>query len=116
MMLNECPLCPPIEEITLRHFEDPDGQFFIMDCKTCGVPMAVLAHHAKRAYPRTHFEMERALEVVADGRLGPGRYYIDTEMRSIPGHLHWHARPIPVAGEVIVPDKHTRIDPVLGGL
>jgi len=37
--------------------------------------------------------MEYALTCVADEKYGPGNYYIDKVQRSIPDHLHWHARP-----------------------
>jgi hypothetical protein len=38
--------------------------------------------------------MEYALTCVGDEKYGSGNYYIDKKQRSIPDHLHWHARPI----------------------
>jgi len=55
--------------------------------------------------------MELALKSVADDKFGRDGYYIDKKQRSIPDHLHWHARPIDwISRDIYLADQQD-VDP-----
>ena len=87
-----CELCKLHTIIHL--YEDHDPRWIILDCMSCVVPMVVWrASHTMSVSTKDYNEMEYALINVADEKYGVGNYYIDKVQRSIPDHLHWHARP-----------------------
>jgi len=92
-MNHKCGLCE-LHTIIKLH-DDSDPRHIILDCMDCRVPMIVYqAYHTMSISPRDEADMERALQRVADKVFGRGDYFIDKNQRSIPDHLHWHARPI----------------------
>ncbi len=91
----DCPLCKA-EELTHRYFDDEE--FWIADCLTCGVPMAVLRGHSIDPSDELILKMRGALMAIGY-KLGSGIYYppgvawkIDYERRQIPDHWHCHLR------------------------
>lgn len=89
-----CELCE--RRRTTRWYEEHDGPvpFVLLDCDSCGVPMAVLGRHERRPDAATRAVLEAALARVADGQYPQG-WYLDDHMRQIPDHYHVHARPYP---------------------
>ena len=88
-----CELCKLHTIIHL--YEDHDPRWIILDCMSCVVPMVVWrASHTMTIPVKDYNEMEYALTCFADEKYGSGNYRIDKKQRSIPDHLHWHARPI----------------------
>jgi hypothetical protein len=84
-----CLLCT-LEERTQWYTETP--QWVVLQCDTCGVPMAVWRQHTE-AIPETEKSaMLAELARVADLELGAGRWWLDSVRRMIPEHPHWHAR------------------------
>jgi hypothetical protein len=69
--------------------------FAILDCDSCGTPMAVLGEHRSEMSDFERAFMIEALTVVARFRYGDGRFVTDDVMRQIPDHCHIHARPLP---------------------
>lgn len=86
-MPDDCPLCRLYEKreiVTPLHYED--DLIIVVDCSSCHVPMGVIKRHTMRP------TMEEAFHLYGKLReLFPGRR-IDDEQKSIPDHLHWHAR------------------------
>ncbi len=70
-------------------------RFAILDCDSCGTPMAVLGEHRAAASESEQALMIEVLSMVARTRYGEGCFVIDGVMRQIPEHCHIHARPIP---------------------
>ena len=91
-MSNNCELCNLHTIIHL--YEDSDPRWIILDCMSCIVPMVVWRSSHTMSIPiKDYCEMEYALMCVGETKYGKGNYYIDKVQRSIPDHLHWHARP-----------------------
>ena len=86
-----CELCKL--HTVLKIYDDSDPRWIIMDCMSCLIPMIVWYNHTMAIPPRDRVEMEIALRVIGDREFGKGNYYIDDAQRTIPDHLHWHARP-----------------------
>lgn len=84
-----CELCA-IEKKT-EWFIETD-QFLVIRCEQCDLPMAVLKTHTMKISKYLRQQMEMALSLVANQDLSLP-FYIDQKQRSIPNHLHWHARP-----------------------
>lgn len=84
-MAPDCDLCK-LEITTKVYYED--DTIIILDCRTCGpdVPMGVLKRHGMNPAPVEAQHLAKTLK-----RLFPKRR-LDTRQRSIPDHLHWHAR------------------------
>jgi Zn ribbon nucleic-acid-binding protein len=78
-----CPLCKA-EKLTWWYYED--SLCWIADCKTCGVPLAVLKRHTTQPTPE---EVEHMVQIAK--KLFPGKR-IDFTMKSILGHFHFHTR------------------------
>lgn len=89
--MSECPLCK-LEKLTEWYYEDPDGRFVILDCKTCGVPMAVLREHTMDVDVDLRFEMCEQLAKVAFQKY-QFDWFLSAVPRSIPDHFHAHVRP-----------------------
>lgn len=85
-----CPLCNLSRE-TEWFYEGPTCAVLL--CRSCKVPMCVLKRHSVEPRIEELLEMANAIRAVADEFFGEGNYYVDTTMRSIPEHLHYHARP-----------------------
>jgi len=85
----DCLLCT-LEQRTDWYMETP--QWVILQCDTCGVPMAVWRQHTEEIPPAEKRDMLAALAQVADRELGEGRWRLDGVRRMIPEHPHWHAR------------------------
>jgi len=88
--MDDCLLCRA-EHLTTWHYED--AGFWICDCLTCGVPLAVMGVHALGPMEGMRDAIERELTKVANARYGPGNWYYDFEMRGVKDHWHCHARP-----------------------
>jgi hypothetical protein len=88
-----CELCE-LREYTQRYcaFMHP-FKFTILDCDSCGTPMAVLGDHRASANEAERAFMIEALSLVARAKYGPDHFVIDGVMRQIPDHCHIHARP-----------------------
>ncbi len=67
-------------------------QWVILQCDTCGVPMAVWRVHTEVIPEAEKAAMLAELARVADIELGEGRWWLDSVRRMIPEHPHWHAR------------------------
>ena len=61
-------------------------------CTDVDQPMAVWKKHTMNISKQEEDRMENALRLIADEKLGEGKYYVDKKQRSIATHLHWHAR------------------------
>ena len=86
-----CGLC---DLKTIIHtYDNSDPRWTIIDCMNCVLPMIVWRGHVKVIPYAESMAMEKALKRVADGKFGQGNYFIDKVQRTIPEHLHWHARP-----------------------
>jgi hypothetical protein len=85
----ECLLCAG-ERITPWYFED--DACWVADCLVCATPMIVWRTHG---LPEATLERRllARLADVAEGRFGPGGFWIDPQRRRIPDHWHAHARP-----------------------
>ncbi|MGH7905562.1 MAG: hypothetical protein ACREP6_02950 [Candidatus Binataceae bacterium] len=92
--IARCELCE-LREYTRRYceFHYPFA-FSILDCDSCGTPMAVLGEHRAAAAEAERAFMIEALSLVARARYGKGAFMIDGVMRQIPAHCHIHARPL----------------------
>ena len=86
---HKCALCK-LEHKT-RWFEETE-QFAVMECDQCECPMVVLKVHTNRISPTLAMEMRSALARAATSVFG-SNWQLDTLQRTIPHHLHWHARP-----------------------
>jgi hypothetical protein len=84
-----CPLCT-LERRT--HWYTETAQWAIVQCDTCGVPMAVWRAHTEEIPEDEKAAMLAELARVADRELGEGRWWLDGVRRMIPAHPHWHAR------------------------
>jgi len=92
-----CPLCTA-EHVT-RWFSE-DEICWVALCKTCSVPMVVAQKHGADVPPAVREHMITCLREAADVYFGGVRpYELDTEMRAIPGHTHFHARPHSVVAQ-----------------
>lgn len=90
---SACPLCRLYENreiTTMFYFES--AQVIIVDCKTCGVPMAVLKRHTDNPSREEIKEMYWALLNAVPKKYKGKHWQIDVHMRSIPDHLHYHLR------------------------
>lgn len=92
-LLYECPLCKA-EALTNRYYEN--RVFWIADCATCKVPMAVLREH--RSKPQ-QWELDEMLKVCRS-MFNMDKCEVDYTMRQISGHFHFHLRPIEEREEV----------------
>lgn len=94
-VIVKCELCE-LREYTQQYcrFVHP-FRFAILDCDSCGTPMAVLGEHRAAAAENERAFMIEALSLVARARYGAGGFMIDAVMRQIPDHFHIHARPLP---------------------
>jgi isoleucyl-tRNA synthetase len=84
-----CPLCT-LDRRTAWYMETP--HWVILQCDTCGVPMAVWREHTEEIPELEKQAMLVALAQVADRELGEGQWWFDSIRRMIPEHPHWHAR------------------------
>lgn len=84
-----CLLCT-LERRTDWYVEAP--QWVILQCDTCGVPMAVWRAHTEEIPEIEQQVMLAALSQIADRELGEGQWWLDSIRRMIPEHPHWHAR------------------------
>jgi hypothetical protein len=84
-----CLLCA-LEERTPWYTATP--RWVILQCDTCGVPMAVWREHTEAIPEAEKAAMLAELSRVADRELGPGSWWLDSVRRMIPEHPHWHAR------------------------
>jgi hypothetical protein len=84
-----CLLCT-LEEHTQWYTETP--QWVILQCDSCGVPMAVWREHTEAIPETAKAAMLAELARVADIALGAERWRLDSVRRMIPEHPHWHAR------------------------
>jgi len=80
-----CDLCKR-EVCTTFYYEDDD--FWIVECKTCKVPMIVLKYHRVFSMEEEEVEMKRIVRQLFNNYT----YNIDSDMKSIPEHKHWHLR------------------------
>lgn len=85
-----CPLCK-LEKITNWYYED--GDFVILDCEICGVPMGVIREHGVEIDNTDIYRrMIDKLSETADQVFGKDKWWIDTVERTIRDHRHAHAR------------------------
>ncbi len=75
------------------HWYTETLQWVVLDCHTCGVPMAVWHEHSEDIPEDQKTAMLEELARIADLQLGEGRWWLDSIRRMIPDHPHWHARP-----------------------
>lgn len=81
-MKEECPLCGRKLETTLYYEDD---LLWIVDCKTCRCPMAVIKRHSPTATP------DEILRIKCQfAKLGVGAF--DDTPRKIKDHYHAHKR------------------------
>lgn len=85
-----CLLC--IRERKTEWFYE-DKICWVAICENCGVPMVVKKKHEPNADADERVHMQNCLRKVAR-MFFDGDFTIDTNMRAIPEHLHWHARPV----------------------
>jgi len=78
-----CDLCE-LKTITKLHYED--DTVIVLDCMSCEVPMIVYKKHTMSISQEDENMMTRILTKIAPTA------YIDKVQRTIPNHLHWHAR------------------------
>tara|TARA_R100000008_G_scaffold63351_1_gene40565 strand:+ start:1414 stop:1731 length:318 start_codon:yes stop_codon:yes gene_type:complete len=86
-----CGLCELKTKI--HTYDDSDPRWVIIDCMSCVLPMIVWRGHVTVIPHVDNKAMEEALRKVADSKFGRDNYFIDKVQRTIPDHLHWHARP-----------------------
>jgi len=86
-----CVLCT-LDRRTHWYTETP--QWVVLECETCGVPMAVWRKHTEDIPDDEQGTMLAELGRIADIELGEGRWRLDSIRRMIPDHPHWHARPL----------------------
>jgi len=84
-MKNDCPLCKR-EEITRKYCEN--NKVWVVDCKTCGVPMIVWKEHKPTVTDEEKAYMVKMANILFDMR----DKKIDDRMRSLPDHYHMHIR------------------------
>lgn len=84
-----CPLCEA-EHLTSWLYEDE--ACWIAFCRNCRVPMVVARIHGSEVPPEIREHMIVCLAKAAREHFGRIRYRIDTEMRQIKDHAHFHAR------------------------
>ena len=84
-----CELCV-LEKKTEWIEEHKD--FVCLICEQCDNPMVVYRHHTNIASNSTKTQMKEVLTAAANKYI-KSDWYIDTLQRTIPTHLHWHARP-----------------------
>jgi spore maturation protein CgeB len=82
-----CELCEAAR-ITPWFHEDDDC--WIAECEACDVPMVVWKVHDPNPSDDVKAMLHEKLAAVVD-KLG-FEYYVDDNLRSIPGHYHAHAR------------------------
>lgn len=80
-----CPLCER-KLITKLYYED--GDLWVVDCKTCGVPMVVMKGHSTFIADEDYSYMMHKIQEI----FGETGYIVDSEMRTIPEHYHVHLR------------------------
>ncbi len=70
--------------------------FTILDCDSCEVPIAVFGEHRVAVRPEEVAFMENALNLVAEQKYTGKfpKWMFDHNMRQIPGHYHFHVRPL----------------------
>lgn len=85
-----CELCE-LKKITHWYYEC--GDFVIIECKSCRLPMAVWRNHTMDLKPECEKRMETKLIEVANEFYKDKHWKIDKVQRKIPNHLHWHVRP-----------------------
>jgi len=97
---HSCDLCR-LKEITPWYYYS--RYFAIMECEMCNCLMAVWKLHGKyfvvsnekfneKVQHQIEF-MQKMLEFAANIMYGPNNWNLDKIQRTIPNHLHWHARP-----------------------
>jgi len=82
-----CDLCKR-EPRTRQYYED--SKLWIVDCDTCGVPLIIWKEHVMEVGVEDVTHMLQVIEKIFPD-MGDG-YYLDSEMRKIPEHKHWHLR------------------------
>jgi len=85
-----CELCE-LERKTKWYYEDED--IVVCDCTVCKVPQVIWREHSMTPPRSIECKMISKLTEVAREFYGNDDWYIDTNQRKIPDHLHWHARP-----------------------
>ena len=89
---DDCPLCL-LQCRGEWHEETP--AYVVLDCDSCDDPMVVLRGHGdEHAGAETERRMRAALAAVANRVFGRGGWAEDRHRRTIPGHVHWHARSV----------------------
>ena len=83
--MSNCDLCK--RELCTKFYYEDDN-FWIVDCKTCNIPMIVLKAHRNFATEDEELEMKTIVRQI----FHEYDYYIDNNMRAIPDHMHWHLR------------------------
>ena len=84
-----CRLCM-LDKNTYVYQEN--DKFIILDCMDCNMPMVVWKKHTMNITDKDAREMETNLKFVARYKLGQSKFVIDKEQKTIPHHLHWHAK------------------------
>jgi len=91
---SNCPLCRLYEqrEISTRFYYE-NALVIIVDCLTCSIPMVVLKRHTDNPSREDIKEMYWALLNKVPKRMHGKGWQIDSSVRSIPDHPHFHLRP-----------------------
>lgn len=87
---STCKLCN-LEKKTKWHYVTED--YMIIECETCGVPMAVARKHGAIS-EQIRFTMEHNLLKIAVREFGNGTCRIDRNMKTCADHFHIHVRMI----------------------
>jgi len=84
-----CRLCK-LETVPFLYYED--HIVVIIECRSCGTPMAVWRHHGTRPSKKEKNHMIEMLMDIGNTHHLAG-WYIDFKRRTIPSHWHCHLRP-----------------------
>ena len=89
-MAELCELC---EAARMTEWFFEDEVCWIAECEQCYVPMVVWKQHDTSPPSDVREAMLERLGAVVRDAYNFNGFYVDDNMRSIPGHYHAHARP-----------------------
>lgn len=90
-----CPLCRA-EKLTVWHYADPDGLWWIADCLTCGMPLLVFGGHGRWKTGPISEDYQKIMGKffeICEKRFGYNGYCIDGNSHQFPDHVYFHGRP-----------------------
>ena len=89
---SSCELCRLETSKRTPWLNDSDPRFVVVICDQCDLPMAVWRAHTMRISELDARDMESALISEASRHDPAVQWWVDKKQRTIPDHLHWHAR------------------------